>query len=157
MLKWAIASVSMGGTLEVKLAAAARAGFRSIEIFENDLTFFCGRPRDVRAMAQALGLEIACLQPMRDFEGMPEPQRARNFERAKRKLDLMQELGTSLLCVCSSVAEEAIGDHVRLPADFAELADLAAQRGGRIGYEAMAWGKHVRDWMDAWAIVKLAD
>ena len=47
MLRWSIATVCMGGTLEVKLAAAARAGFRAIEIFENDLTFFSGRPRDV--------------------------------------------------------------------------------------------------------------
>ncbi|NDA47708.1 MAG: sugar phosphate isomerase/epimerase and 4-hydroxyphenylpyruvate domain-containing protein, partial [Alphaproteobacteria bacterium] len=68
MLKWSIATVTMGGTLEAKLAAAARAGFRSIEIFENDLTFFSGRPRDVRAMTQDLGIEIIAFQPMRDFE-----------------------------------------------------------------------------------------
>src|SRR6185503_1599983 len=49
------------------------------------------------------------------------------------------------------------GDHESIAADFAELADLAAQRGGRIGYEAMAWGRHVRDWMDAWSVVKLAN
>ena len=157
MLKWSIATVSMGGTLESKLAAAARAGFRSIEIFENDLTFFSGRPADVRAMAQNLGIEIIALQPMRDFEALPEPQRSRNFERAKRKFDLMQELGTNLLCVCSSVAEELIDDTARAAADLGALADLAAQRGMRIGYEALAWGKYVRDWMDAWKIVELAD
>ncbi len=157
MLKWSIATVSMGGTLEAKLAAAARAGFRAIEIFENDLTFFSGRPADVKAMAQNLGVEIIALQPMRDFEAMPEPQRSRNFERAKRKFDLMQELGTSMLCVCSSVAEEAIDDPARAAADLGALADLAAQRGMRIGYEALAWGRHVKDWMDAWKIVDLAD
>ena len=52
MFKWSIATVCMGGTLEAKLAAAARAGFRAIEIFENDLTFFSGKPRDVRRMAK---------------------------------------------------------------------------------------------------------
>ena len=87
MLRWSIATVTMGGTLEAKLAAAARAGFRAVEIFENDLTFFSGKPRDVRTRAQDLGLDIVALQPMRDFEGMPEPMRARNFERAQRKLD----------------------------------------------------------------------
>jgi sugar phosphate isomerase/epimerase len=30
----------MGGALEEKFAAAAKAGFRAVEIFENDLTFF---------------------------------------------------------------------------------------------------------------------
>jgi 4-hydroxyphenylpyruvate dioxygenase len=147
----------MGGTLEVKLAAAARAGFRTIEIFENDLTFFSGKPREVRAMADDLGLEIVGLQPMRDFEGMPEPMRARNFERAQRKFDLMDELGTKMLCICSNVAEESLGDVARSADDLAELADLAAQRGFRIGFEALAWGRHVHDWMQAWELVKRAD
>lgn len=157
MLRWSIATVCMGGTLEVKLAAAARAGFRTIEIFENDLTFFSGKPREVRAMAQDLGLEIIALQPMRDFEGMPEPMRARNFERAQRKFDLMEELGTKLLCICSNVSEDALGEPERSSADLAELADLAAQRGFRIGFEALAWGRHVHDWMQAWDIVRRAD
>lgn len=157
MLRWSIATVSMGGTLEAKLASAARAGFRAVEIFENDLTFFSGRPRDVRKQAQDLGIEIIAFQPMRDFEGMPEPARSRNFERAQRKFDLMQELGTRTLCICSSVAEDASGDFSVLAKDLADLADLAAQRGFSIGYEALAWGKHVRDWMQAWEIVKTAD
>ena len=157
MLRWSIATVCMGGTLEVKLAAAARAGFRTIEIFENDLTFFSGKPREVRAMAQDLGLEIIALQPMRDFEGMPEPMRARNFDRAQRKFDLMEELGTKLLCICSNVSEDALGEPERSSADLAELADLAARRGFRIGFEALAWGRHVHDWMQAWNIVRRAD
>ncbi len=157
MLRWSIATVCMGGTLEVKLAAAARAGFRTIEIFENDLTFFSGKPREVRAMADDLGLEIVGLQPMRDFEGMPEPMRARNFDRAQRKFDLMDELGTKMLCICSNVAEESLGDVARSADDLAELADLAAQRGFRIGFEALAWGRHVHDWMQAWELVKRAD
>ena len=157
MLRWSIATVCMGGTLEVKLAAAARAGFRTIEIFENDLTFFSGKPREIRSMAQDLGIEIVALQPMRDFEGMPEPMRARNFDRAKRKFDLMEELGTKLLCICSNVSEEALGDPERSAADLAELADLAALRGFRIGFEALAWGRHVHDWMQAWDLVRRAD
>lgn len=157
MLRWSIATVCMGGTLEIKLSAAARAGFRAVEIFENDLTFFSGKPRQVRSMAEDLGLEIVALQPMRDFEGMPEPGRNRNFERAQRKFDLMEELGTKLLCICSNVAEDAIGDPERSAADLAELADLAARRGIRIGYEALAWGRHVRDWQQAWELVRHAN
>ena len=48
MLRWSIASVCMGGALEEKFAAAAKAGFRAVEIFENDLTFFRGKARDAR-------------------------------------------------------------------------------------------------------------
>ena len=157
MLRWSIATVCMGGALEAKLAAAAKAGFRAVEIFENDLTFFSGKPREARAMAADLGLEIVALQPMRDFEAMPDPVRARNFERAARKFELMHELGARLLCLCSNVAEEAIDDPARAAQDLAELADLAHQHGFRIGYEALAWGRHVKDWTAAWDIVRKAD
>lgn len=157
MLRWSIATVSMGGTLEAKLAAVARAGFRAVEIFENDLTFFSGKPKDVRARAEDLGLEIIGLQPLRDFEAMPEPMRARNFDRAERKFDLMEELGTRFLGMCSSCSEDSADDKERAAADLAELADRAARRGFRLGYEALAWGRHVRDWMQAYELVCLAD
>ncbi len=157
MLRWSIASVCMGGALEGKLSAAAKAGFRAVELFENDLTFFNGKPRDVRRMAADLGLEIVALQPLRDFEAMPEPIRERNFERAARKLELMHELGRRLLCVCSNVSPEAIDDSARAAADLAELADLARRHGMRIGYEALAWGRHMKDWTAAWEILRAAD
>ena len=157
MLRWSIASVCMGGALEGKLAAAAKAGFRAVELFENDLTFFSGKPRDARRMADDLGLEIVALQPLRDFEAMPDPLRSRNFERAARKLELMDELGARLLCLCSNVSPEAIDDPSRAAADLAELADLARRRGMRLGYEALAWGRHVKDWTAAWDIVRTAD
>ena len=79
MLRWSIASVCMGGALEEKLAAAAKAGFRAVEIFENDLTFFRGKPRDARLMAADLGLELVALQPLRDFEAMPDPASSEEF------------------------------------------------------------------------------
>jgi 4-hydroxyphenylpyruvate dioxygenase len=157
MLRWSIATVCMGGALEGKLAAAAKAGFRAVEMFENDLTFFNGKPRDARLMAADLGLEIVALQPVRDFEAMPAPIRARNFERAERKFELMHELGATLLSLCSNVSEEAIDDPARAAADLAELADRARQHGFNIGYEALAWGRHVRDWTAAWDIVRAAD
>jgi 4-hydroxyphenylpyruvate dioxygenase len=157
MLRWSIASVCMGGALEGKFAAAAKAGFRAVELFENDLTFFNGKPRDARQLAADLGLEIVALQPFRDFEAMPDPMRRRNFERAERKLELMHDLGARLLCLCSNVSPEAIDDPEQAAADLAELADLARRHGMRIGYEALAWGRHVKDWTAAWDIVRAAD
>ncbi len=157
MLRWSIASVCMGGALEGKLAAAAKAGFRAFELFESDLTFFNGKPRDARQLAADLGLEIVALQPFRDFEAMPDPMRRRNFERAARKLELMHDLGARLLCLCSNVSPEAIDDAGQAAADLAELSDLARQHGMRIGYEALAWGRHVKDWTAAWEIVRAAD
>ena len=68
-----------------------QAGFRAVELFENDLTFFPGKARDARRIAADLGLEIVALQPLRDFEGASRPRSAPQFERAERKLELTHD------------------------------------------------------------------
>jgi len=153
-MKTSIATVSIGGDFAEKLEAIAEAGFDGVEIFENDFLGFDGSPADVGRMARDLGLEITLFQPFRDFEGLPEPQRRRAFDRAERKFDLMQELGTDLMLVCSSVSPVALGGIDRAAADFRELGERAAKRGLRIGYEALAWGRHINDHRDAWEIVR---
>ncbi len=151
-----IATVSLSGDLAQKLEAIAAAGFDAVEIFDTDLLTFGGQARDVGRAAAALGLRIAALQPFRDYEGLPEPDRARALARASRKFDLMQELGTDLLLVCSSVSPAALGGLDRAAEDFCRLGDLAAERGLRVGYEALAWGRYVNDYRDAWEVVRRA-
>ena len=158
MLRWSIATVCMGGaSWKPNSRRRPRPAFARSRYSENDLTFFSGKPRDARNMAADLGLEIVALQPMRDFEAMPDAIRTRNFERAERKFELMHELGARLLCLCSNVSDEAIDDDARASADVAELADRARRHGFAIGYEALAWGRHVKDWTKAWDIVRTAD
>src|SRR5580698_5663210 len=152
-----IATVSLSGTLPEKLDAAAAIGFDGIEVFENDLLTFDGSPADVRAIAEGLGLAITIFQPFRDFEAMPEPQRTRNMDRAERKFDVMQALGTDLVLVCSNVHPAALDDDARAAADLAEMAERAGRRGLRVGYEALAWGRHVNRWRHAWRIVQAAN
>ncbi len=156
MAKRSIATVSLSGSLDEKLRAIAGAGFDEVEIFENDLLTFNGSPRDVGQLCRDLGLAICAFQPFRDFEGMPEPQRGRNFARAQHKFDLMQELGTDLLLICSNVSPASLGGIDRAAADFHALGELAAPRGLRVGFEALAWGRHVNDYRDAWEIVRRA-
>lgn len=149
-----IATVSISGTLESKLRAIARAGFDGVEIFENDLLTSQGSASEAATLMRSLGLKCTLFQPFRDFEGMPDALRPRVFERIERKFDLMQELGTDLLLVCSNVSPVSLGDRGRIVADFVELGERAAQRGLRVGYEALAWGRHVADHRDAWSIVR---
>ena len=157
MNKRSIATVSLSGPLDEKLRAIAAAGFDTVEIFENDLLSFGASPREVGQRCRDLGLSICAFQPFRDFEGMPEPQRSRNFARAERKFDLMQELGTDLLLICSNVSPSSLGGIDRAADDFRELGERATKRGLRVGYEALAWGRHVNDYRDAWEIVRRAD
>jgi 4-hydroxyphenylpyruvate dioxygenase len=153
----AIATVSLSGTLEEKLRAAAKAGFTSVEIFENDLLGSALTPREVRALMADLGISCSLYQPFRDFEGMPGDQRQRAFDRAARKFDVMAELETDRILFCSNCLPQSLGDRQRIVDDFRELGDLAAKRGVFVGYEALAWGRHVNDHRVAWAIVETVD
>jgi 3-dehydroshikimate dehydratase len=156
-MKMSIATVSLSGDLAEKLDAIASAGFKGVEIFENDLLSFGGTPADVRKLVGDLGLEIVAFQPFRDFEGMPADKRERVLARAERKFDLMQELGCDLLLVCSNVSPECLGGIDRAAADLNELGERAKKRGLRIGFEALAWGRHISDYRDAWEAVRRAD
>jgi 4-hydroxyphenylpyruvate dioxygenase len=67
---------------------------------------------------------------------MPEPHRGCAFGRAERKFELMGELAA---------------------ADLHELGERAVRQGIRIGFEALAWGRHINDHRDAWEVVRWAD
>jgi len=156
-MKTSIATVCISGDLGEKLQAIAAAGFDGVEIFENDLLTYDASPRQIGRMARDAGLEITLFQPFRDFEGLPEPARSGAFDRARHKFDLMGELGCELMLVCSSVSPLALGGIDRAAADFRELGEIAGQRGLRVGYEALAWGRFISDHRDAWEIVRRAD
>jgi 4-hydroxyphenylpyruvate dioxygenase len=153
-MRRSIATVSLSGMLRDKLQAIAAARFDGVEIFENDLLQFSGKPQEVRAIAADLGLAIDMFQPFRDFDGSTPAQVARSLERAERKFDLMEQLGTNLLLVCSSVQPDALADPDALAEQFAQLAERAGQRGMRIAYEALAWGSRVNRFSQVWEVVK---
>ncbi len=152
----AIATVCLSGTLEDKLPAAAAAGFDGIELFENDLLASRRRPAEIRERCADLGLGIDLYQPFRDFEAVPPDVLAANLHRAERKFDLMTELGVDTVLVCSSVSPDAIDDDDLAAEQLHLLAGRAAERGLRIAYEALAWGRFVNGYEHAWRIVRRA-
>lgn len=156
-MKTSIATVSIPGSFTDKLAAIAGAGFDGIEIFEQDFLASDFTPQEVGRMVRDHGLEITLFQPFRDFEGLPDPLRGRAFGRARRKFDLMAELGTDLVLFCSSTHPQAMGGIDRAADDFRELGEIAETYGIRVGYEALCWGRHVSDHRDAWEVVRRAD
>ncbi|TMR97207.1 bifunctional sugar phosphate isomerase/epimerase/4-hydroxyphenylpyruvate dioxygenase family protein [Nonomuraea basaltis] len=152
-MRKSIATVSVSGTLTEKLEAIAAAGFDGVEIFENDLLACPLPPERIRALAADLGLSIDMYQPFRDFEAMP----TLDLRRAERKFRLMERLGADLLLVCSNVSPQAIDDDELAAEQLRLLAERAADHGIRIAYEALAWGRHVNEYLHAWRIVRMAD
>ncbi|GAA3738852.1 4-hydroxyphenylpyruvate dioxygenase [Spinactinospora alkalitolerans] len=156
-MRRSIATVSLSGTLEEKLRAAAAAGFDGVEVFDNDLVASPMPPREVRGLAESLGLGLDLYQPFRDFEGVDDARLERNLRRAEAKFALMVELGVHTLLVCSNASESAIDDDARAAAQLHRLAETAAPFGVRIAYEALAWGSRVDDYAHSWRVVAEAD
>lgn len=156
-MRTSIATVSLGGTLREKLAAVAAAGFDGVEIFENDVLTHDGSAAEIGAMVRDAGLEIVAFQPFRDFEGMPEPRRARAFARARAKFELMTELGAKAILVCSNTSPASLGGIDRAADDLRDLGALAREFDIQVGFEALAWGRHISDYRDAWEAVRRAD
>jgi 4-hydroxyphenylpyruvate dioxygenase len=152
-----MATVCLSGTLEDKVAAAAAAGFDGIEVFEPDLVASPWTPAELAARCADLGLDIDLYQPFRDLDSTDPGRFARNLRRLERKFDVMAQLGTSTVLVCSSVSADAVGDPERLAEQLTAAADRAAVRGLRIAFEALAWGRHVRTWDASWDAVRRAD
>ncbi|WP_085836892.1 bifunctional sugar phosphate isomerase/epimerase/4-hydroxyphenylpyruvate dioxygenase family protein [Aquimixticola soesokkakensis] len=156
-MKTSIATVSISGNLREKLEAIAAAGFDGIEIFEQDFVADIGSPREIGNMIRDHGLEITLFQPFRDFEGLTGDLRQRAFDRAARKFDVMDQLGTDTILFCSTLHPKALGGIDRAADDYRELGEMAAPRGIKVAYEALAWGKYVWDHRDAWETVRRAD
>lgn len=152
-----ISTACLSGTLEDKLSAAAEAGFDGVEISEGDLVASPWSPSQVRRECARLGLSIDLYQPFRDFEAVPSDLLAANLRRAEHKFDVLEQLGATTMLVCSSVSPDAVDDDGLAAEQLHELAGRAADRGLRIAYEALAWGRFVNTYGHAWRIVRGAD
>lgn len=156
-MRKSIATVSVSGSLAEKLDAIAAAGFDGVEIFENDLISSPLAPEEVRSRVADLGLTIDLYQPLRDFEAVGPEALAGNLRRAERKFALMERLGAPMLLVCSSVSPDAVDDDELAAEQLRLLASRAAEHGIKIAYEALAWGRHVDEYLHSWRIVRMAD
>ncbi|WP_066342014.1 bifunctional sugar phosphate isomerase/epimerase/4-hydroxyphenylpyruvate dioxygenase family protein [Azohydromonas lata] len=156
-MRRSIATVSLSGTLRDKLQAIAAARFDGIELFEPDFTTARMSAAEMRQRCDDLGLKVELFQPFRDFEGMPQAAFERSLARAEVKFDLMEALGCPMVLVCSNTSPLALPDAQLAAEQLHQLAERAARRNLRIGFEALAWGRHVNKWRQAWDIVQRAD
>lgn len=152
-----VATVCLSGTLEDKLTAAAAAGFDGIEVFEPDLIASPWAPAELATRCADLGLSIDLYQPFRDLDSLDDDRFARNLRRLECKFDVMAALGTDTVLVCSSVSPDGVADPDRLAGQLAAAAERAGDRGMRLAYEALAWGRHVSTWDASWDAVRRAD
>jgi sugar phosphate isomerase/epimerase/4-hydroxyphenylpyruvate dioxygenase-like putative hemolysin len=147
-----ISTVCLSGTLEDKLRAAAAAGFAGVELLEYDLVMSPWSPRRLAEEARNLGLSVDVYQPFH-VETVPPDLFSAGLRRAERKFDLLAELGARVLVCCSTRTAMGLDDDGLAAEQLSELAARAEQRGVRLAYEAVPWGR-VQTFEDAWRIVK---
>ncbi|MET0321241.1 MAG: sugar phosphate isomerase/epimerase family protein [Duganella sp.] len=149
-----INTVLLGGTTEAKIAAAAAAGFRQIELWRQDVDAAPDGVAGVRAALARDGVGLTDFQVLLDFDGAPGDQRAARRSEAVRMLDLAVQVGAHTLLVPASTDRRC--DEARIVADLVWLAQQAAARGLRVAYEAMAWSTINCTTPAAWRSVQLA-
>ena len=150
-------TITLAGSLESKLDAAAAAGFSQITLWAKDLV---GHPDGYDAALNEVslsGLRVNAIQVMRDYEGLEGPLHRYKIETVKTMLRLCEAVDAERLLICSSTSAHASGDVDHIAADLRKVAMLATPHGIRVGYEALSWGRHVSDFALSWEIVQRAD
>ena len=150
-------TVTLAGSLEGKLRAVREAGFTQIMLSARDLVEHPGGEAAAAALVRASGLRVTGFQVLRDFEGLSGHLHAYKLDVAKAMLGMCRALGSKLLLVCSSTSAHASDDPEALARDLRKLATLAIPLDIRIAYEALSWGKHVKEFPQASSIIGAAN
>ena len=150
-------TITFAGPLAAKLDAVRGAGFTQVMLNAVDLTAEAGGHQTAAAALRASGLRATGFQVLRDFEGLSGHLHAYKLDIAKAMLGMCHALGSKLMLVCSSTSAHASDDPEVLARDLRKLAMLAIPLDIRIAYEALSWGKHVKEFPLASSIVGAAN
>src|SRR5262245_28963789 len=146
-------TITLAGPLEAKVRAMHEAGFTQIMISARDIAGHAAGEAAAVEVIRRSGLRATGFQVLRDFEGLSGHLHAYKVDIAKAMLGMARALGAKVLLVCSSTSTHATGDPEVLARDLRKLAMLAVPLGIRIAYEALSWGKHVKEFPQASSIV----
>jgi sugar phosphate isomerase/epimerase len=150
-------TVTLAGSLEGKLRAVREAGFTQIMLSARDVVEHPGGESAAIEMVRSSGLRVTGFQVLRDFEGLSGHLHSYKVDVAKAMLGMCRALGSKLLLLCSSTSTHASSDPEVVARDLRKLAMLAVPLGIRVAYEALSWGKHIREFPQAAGAVGAAD
>lgn len=150
-------TVTLAGTLELKLQMSKAAGFSQIMLWAKDIVGYPDGMEAAVKLVKASGLRVTGIQVMRDYEGLAGTLHDYKVDVARNMLKICHAVKAPVLMVCSSTSSHATGEPKVIAQHLAKLANLAVPLGVRVAYEALSWGRHVNDYRTAWEIVDMAN
>jgi 2-keto-myo-inositol isomerase len=126
-----------------KIDAAAAAGFRAVELWNEDVFAYLERGGTLREVQERLashGLTVPSMIAIMGFVGNDEPGRAERLGEARRRMEQARDLGAPFI-----VASPPMGrtDPARCGDDYAELLALGREVGIRAAMEFLGFVEHV--------------
>jgi sugar phosphate isomerase/epimerase len=152
-----MATATLAGPLETRLAAVRAAGFSQVLLDAGDIAQHPGGLDAAVRAVEASGLRITGLQWLRDFEGLSGRQHAYKLEIAKAMLQMAHALGAQMLLVSSSTHLAAAQEPATIARDLRKLSMLAVPLGLKVAYVGAGGGRTVHDCFGAWDVVYRAD
>ncbi len=137
------ASTIRPASIPVKIAAAAAAGFRAIELWNTEVDEYLADGHtlaDVRRLLSDHGLSVPSVIAIMGFIGNEAPGRDERLREARRRMIQARELGAPFI-VASPPMERA--DLSRCGRDYAELLGMGREVGIRPAMEFLGFVDHV--------------
>jgi sugar phosphate isomerase/epimerase len=150
-------TISLAGTLPVKLQAVREAGFSQVMLSARDIVGHAAGIDDAMRVLRESGLRATGFQVLRDFEGLSGHLHDYKVDVAKSMLEMTAAVGAKVMLVCSSTSTHATEDIDAIARDLRKLAMLAVPLGIRVAYQGLSWGRTINDFAKAWEAVVRAD
>ncbi|KAK4124249.1 xylose isomerase-like protein [Parathielavia appendiculata] len=184
--KLGITSMSLGRcyanhSFTTKVDAAQKYGYRGIELFHEDLAdlafFLSGEnptlaepshqaqmaaARHIRQLCDARKIEIICLQPFSQYDGLLDrAEHERRLDQLRFWFELSRELATDIIQIPASFlpAHLVTEDFDLIVSDLRKVADMGLRENPpvRFAYESLCWSTRVDTWERCWDVVRAVD
>src|SRR5438128_1893881 len=139
--------------LQTKIEAAAAAGFRAIELWNDDITAFLqqgGTPAGVLDLLRAHSLTVPSIIAVMGWIGCAPEQREAQRAEAIRRIQQARDVGSPTI-----VASPPMGtvDVARAAADYRELLAMGREFGVLASMEFLGFVEQINSIPAAWEIV----
>lgn len=170
-----------GHSFTTKLDMAHKYGYQGLELFHEDLADVAEQlsreppspsgpsqeaqlaaARHILNMCKARGIEIVCLQPFSQYDGLLDrEEHDRRLQQLEFWIELAHELETDIIQIPANFlpAEQVSEDLNLIVSDLREVADMGLQANPpiRFVYEALCWSTRVDTWERCWEVVERVD